>query len=59
MDVHRKLRVSATFCRFNQNELFNTFVLLEVNPPIVIKVGLKLKATAATNEGTFSMDCAY
>src|SRR5258705_4921253 len=32
MDVHWKLRVSATFCRFSQNELFPTFVLLEVNP---------------------------
>src|SRR5258705_10009432 len=34
MDLHWKLRVSATFCRFTQNELLTTFVLLEVNPPI-------------------------
>src|SRR5258705_879878 len=31
MDVHWKLRVSAMFCRFSQNELFTAFVLLEVN----------------------------
>src|SRR5258705_9426393 len=34
MDVQWKLRVSATFCRFTKYELFNTFVLLDVNPSI-------------------------